>query len=224
MTITKHQFTLQKVVSESEVFDQGHLLQGKHCTPCPSCGSPSYVHFPTQFSAAGQALYALPIMWLALYVHFPTHVSLKPFFGLKAFEGAVQMLPILMSATADVVEPSLRASVFSILMALMGLTFAIGPALGATLSRPQATAFAVVMQLCLITATLLFMPGALTQSPSSCTSVSSPPRCCSCLVRHACLHRNLMMCAPVFCDQPFAASAETLPRSKRALGLSLIHI
>lgn len=123
---------------------------------------------PLDIFCAAQVLYALPIAWMALYVQNRDSLSLKPFFALKALEGGIQTLPVLMSTTADVVEPQHRATAFSMLVALMGVTFAFGPAIGAQFSTEHATLLSVMLLTGAIIATALFMPGVCSDVLSGC--------------------------------------------------------
>jgi hypothetical protein len=69
------------------------------------------------------------------------------------------MLSIMLSSAADVVEPKLRAVIFSLLMAVMALAMAGSAVLGASLNAAWASKASVVTLICVAAATLVCVPG-----------------------------------------------------------------
>jgi hypothetical protein len=97
----------------------------------------------------------------------PESLAFWPYYALNSAKGSVQILSIVLSATADVVEPGARAGVFSVLLAAMATGMVVAAGVGGMLSLAAAANTAVVATLAVGALTVAIVPGA------------RPPRVCA---------------------------------------------
>lgn len=109
-------------------------------------------------------LNALPFVWVAAYLHTEGGISFIGFYFMDTLKGMVVPLSLVMSATADVAEPGLRATLFSGVMLELSVAMILAAIVGGQLSPVAAANTSVVLFACSIVLFAGFMPG----TSSSC--------------------------------------------------------
>jgi hypothetical protein len=81
------------------------------------------------------------------------------YYVLDAWKGAIVPLSLMMSATADVAHPDMRATLFSLIMVEMSIAMILAAGLGGLLTAATAANTAVALFATNMTVYSLFMPG-----------------------------------------------------------------
>lgn len=117
-------------------------------------------------TSAALVLNALPSVWVATYLHMDGTISFLGFYVLDGLKGMVMPLALTMSATADVAEPELRTTIFSLIMVELSIAMILAAGFGGLLTATAAANTSVTLFVVSIVLYASFMPG----KPSSCAS------------------------------------------------------
>lgn len=176
---------------------------------------------PQCLHPAGQALSALPILWITAYLRNPAAVSLLPYYALSTLRGAVDTMPVVLAASADALPPQHRAGMFTVLLACISLAFVIGSAVGGPMTPRGAATLSSSLLVAVGVVTVLFVPGAppCHMRRELCAAAHKPPGADLRAVMSA-RSTCLATCAETLrrSQEPDAPAKETASRASGSLG------
>jgi hypothetical protein len=123
--------------------------------------------------SAALVLNTLPFVWIAGYLHMPETISFMGYYVMEGLKGMIVPMAIVMSSTADVAEPGLRATLFSFILVGFSVAVILGAGVGGLLSAAAAVNTAVVLCTISIGLSAGFVPGGCPIVPGLSCPVSS---------------------------------------------------
>lgn len=109
--------------------------------------------------SAALVLNALPFVWIAAYLHMHGAISFAGYYVMEALKGMIIPLSLVMSSTADVAEPELRATIFSLVMVELSIAMILAAGVGGMLTATAAANTSVGLFTASIILYAGFMPG-----------------------------------------------------------------
>lgn len=113
----------------------------------------------TTSAHAALVLNAIPFVWIAAYLHMQGTISFVGYYVMEGLKGMVVPLSLVMSSTADVAEPGLRATLFSLIMVELSIAMILAAGVGGLLSATASANTSVVLFTVSIILYASFMPG-----------------------------------------------------------------
>jgi hypothetical protein len=108
---------------------------------------------------AALVLNTLPFVWIAGYLFMPGTINFVGYYVMEGLKGMIVPLALVMSSTADVAEPGLRATIFSYILVEFSVAIIVGAGVGGLLSPAAAANTSVVLCAFSISLYAAFMPG-----------------------------------------------------------------
>jgi hypothetical protein len=119
---------------------------------------------------AALVLNALPFVWIAAYLHMQGTISFVGFYFMEGLKGMIVPLSLVMSTTADVAEPKLRATLFSLIMVELSIAMILAAGVGGMMTPAVAANTSVGLFATSIILYAGFMPGNFFVFVPSCES------------------------------------------------------